>query len=111
MQMIFGCCPGSLLRKGKASPTETMPEDTWPALEGRTQVRHSRRAPAFWGRVGKFGREETVFFAWSYQCAMISTVSKSQSKLEKMTRNFGALNFPHGKGKSVIFLMSEERIQ
>ena len=25
-----------------------------------------------------------------------------------MTRNFGALNFPHGKGKSVIFLMPEE---
>ena len=25
-----------------------------------------------------------------------------------MTRNFGALNFPHGKGNSVIFLMPEE---
>lgn len=39
---------------------------------------------------------------------MKSAISKSQSKLKKMTRNFGALNFPHGKGRSVIFLMSEE---
>ena len=103
MQMPFRCCLGASL--GRAKPVLQRPSLR---LLAALETLGSRRASAPMSQVAKLGREETASFAWFYPCTMKCAILKSQSKLWKMTRNFGALNFPQGKGKSVIFLMPEE---